>query len=91
MRSSTEFPLHQRQSTSELTIQAATLFPDPREARLRAASGAVGPLLPVGVLLADALVVNRGSAIRHTQPCPPLGMILDFCQLVPLVIKCHFA
>jgi hypothetical protein len=34
---------------------------------------------------------GRGSAIRHTQPCPPLGMILDFCQLVPLVIKCHFA
>ena len=33
----------------------------------------------------------EGSAIRHTQPCPPLGMILDFCQLVPLVIKCHFA
>ena len=32
-----------------------------------------------------------GSAIRHAQPCPPLGMILDFCQLVPLVIKCHFA
>jgi hypothetical protein len=46
------------------------------------ANGGRGPTWPLP---------GCGSAIRHTQPCPPLGMILDFCQLVPLVIKCHFA